>query len=60
MITTLTKYGIGYETPEGLSEEEYYKMIYEFIDLAKNKGLTVRQAQKLFNDCADGVLNTEL
>lgn len=34
--------------------------MYEFIDLAKVKGLTVRQVQKLFNDCADAVLSTKL
>lgn len=60
MITKTTKYGVGYETPIGLEEDSYYEMMYEFINLAKIKGLTVRQAQKLFTDCADIVLCTKL
>ena len=60
MIKTITKYGKGYETPQGLYEEKYYELMYEFIDLVKVKGLTVRQAQKLFTDCADAVLSTKL
>lgn len=60
MITKTTKYGVGYETPTGLEEDSYYEMMYEFMDLAKIKGLTVRQAQKLFTDCADIVLYTKL
>ena len=60
MITKTTKYGKGYETPQGLEENPYYELIYEFVDLAKVKGLTVRQAQKLFTDCADVVLSTKL
>lgn len=60
MITETTKYGKGYENPQGLEENKYYKLMYEFVDLAKVKGLTVRQAQKLFTDCADAVLSTKL
>ncbi len=60
MITQLTKYGNSYETPTGIEEEKYYKMLYEFVDLAKDKGLTIKQAQKLFNDCADIILYTKL
>lgn len=55
-----TKYGVGYEATHGLKEDYYYQIIYEFINLAKAKGLTVRQAQKLFIDCADMVLETKL
>lgn len=46
MVTKTTKYGKGYETPQGLEEEQYYELLYEFVDLAKAKGLTVRHAQK--------------
>lgn len=60
MITKTTKYGKGYETPVGLTEDKYYELMYEFIDLAKVKGLTVRQAQKLFTDCSDAILDTKL
>lgn len=60
MITEITKYGKGYETPQGLEENQYHELMYEFVDLAKVKGLTVRQAQKLFVDCSDAVLSTKL
>lgn len=60
MITEVTKYGKGYETPQGLEENKYYDLMYEFVDLAKVKGLTVRQAQKLFIDCADMVLDIKI
>lgn len=60
MITKTTKYGKGYETPTGLTEDKYYELMYEFIDLAKVKGLTIRQVQKLFIDCADAILSTKL
>lgn len=33
--------------------------MYEFVDLAKVKGLTVSQAQKLFTDCSDMVLDVK-
>lgn len=60
MITKTTKYGKGYEAPSGLTEDKYYELMYEFIDLAKVKGLTVRQAQKLFVDCSDIVLDSTI
>lgn len=60
MIKNLTKYGVGYEHPTGLDEDIYYQTIYEFINLAKIKGLTIKQAQKLFNDCSDILLYTKL
>lgn len=60
MIAQLTKYGISYETPVGLDEKTYYEMIYEFVDFVKTKGLTIKQAQKLFSDCSDAILHTKL
>lgn len=60
MSTTVSKYGKAYEYPDGIDENKYYELIYEFVDLAKVKGLTVRQAQKLFTDCSDAVLSTKL
>jgi hypothetical protein len=61
MITKISNFGKGYETPLGIIEEDYYySLMYEFVDLAKERGLTVRQAQNLFIDCADAVLSTKL
>ena len=60
MITEITKFGKGYESPQGLEVNRYYELMYEFVDLAKVKGLTVRQAQKLFTDCADMVLDVQI
>ena len=34
--------------------------MYTFADLAKLKGLTVRQAQKLFTDSTDMVLDVKI
>ena len=59
MITKTAKYGKGYNTPTGLEEDNYYEMMYDLIDYIKEKGLTVRQAQHLFVDCADMVLDTK-
>lgn len=58
--TKISKFGETYDRPATIDEQEYYNMMEEFIDLAKIKGLTVRQAQKLFADCADAVLSTKL
>ena len=60
MITEITKYGKEYESPQGLEEKRYYELMYEFVDLANVKGLTVRQAQKLFTDCADMILDIQI
>ena len=57
MCTQVTKYGTSYESPVGLNQDIYYEMMYEFINLVKIKGLTTRQAQKLFIDCSDMVLD---
>lgn len=59
MITKTTKYGKGYHTPTGLEEDNYYEMMYDLIDYIKEKGLTVRQAQHLFADCFDMVLDVK-
>lgn len=54
------KYGKGYETPIGLQEDNYYEMMYDLMDYVNKKGLTVRQAQNLFTDCADMVLDIKI
>ena len=60
MATIMSKFGKVYEEPQGLDEQKYYDIMDELIDFTKIKGLTVRQAQKLFTDCADAVLSTKL
>lgn len=60
MTTQLTKYGTSYTIPIGLEEKDYYEIIYEVLDLVKTKGLTIKQAQKLFMDCSDAILYTKL
>lgn len=60
MTTIISKYGKIYEHPDEIDENRYYELIHEFISLAQAKGLTVRQAQKLFTDCTDAVLCTKL
>lgn len=55
-----TKSGNCYEIPRNIETENFYSMIYEFVNLAKEKGLTVRQAQMLFKACEDYVLESTL
>lgn len=57
MATKNTKYGKAYNTPIGLQEDVYYEIMYDLIDYVKEKGLTIRQAQQLFTDCSDMVLD---
>lgn len=49
-----------YENPKGINQENYNKLIHEFVNLVKEKGLTVRQAQKLFSDCSDTLLDEKM
>lgn len=58
--TSTTNAGNYYEIPANMKSEDFYKLMYEFIDLAKVKGLTIRQAQHLFKTCADYVLESKL
>ena len=60
MATKHTKYGKGYETPNGLQEDNYYEMMYDLMDYINEKGLTTRQAQHLFADCFDMILDVNL
>lgn len=59
MATKTTKFGTSYETPIGLQEENYYEMMYDLMNYVKERGLTTRQAHKLFNDCSDMVLDVK-
>lgn len=60
MYTNVTKYGTRYSAPIGVNELDYYELMYEFTNLAKEKGLTVRQAQILFRDCSDMILDAQM
>jgi len=57
MATKQAKYGKAYNSPIGLQEDNYYEMMYYLMDYIKEKGLTTRQAQCLFTDCADMALD---
>lgn len=59
-ITKLTKAGNCYDIPIGIDIDKFYSIMYDMIDLAKEKGLTVRQAQYLFRSCEDYVLENKL
>ena len=59
MATKQAKYGKAYDTPIGLQENNYYEMMYELMEYVNRKGLTTRQAQKLFSDCFDMVLDVK-
>lgn len=59
MATKHTKYGKGYETLNGLQEDNYYEMMYDLMNYVNKKGLTTRQAQSLFTDCFDMVLDVK-
>ncbi len=50
----------AYNTPTGLQEDNYYEMMYDLMDYVNKKGLTTRQAQSLFTDCADMILDVNL
>ena len=49
-----------YNIPNGIYEKKFIALIKEFADLAIEKGLTVRQAQELFECCKDYVLDYNL
>lgn len=53
------KYGKAYNTPTGLQEDNYYEMMYDLMDYVNRKGLTTRQAQNLFADCFDMILDVK-
>lgn len=60
MATKHAKYGKAYDTPLGLQEDNYYEMMYDLMNYVNKKGLTTRQAQSLFTDCADMILDVSL
>lgn len=56
----VTKAGNCYEIPNRIDDLKFYELIYEFVNLAKERGLSVRQAQYLFKACEDYVLESKL
>ena len=53
----ITNYKTGYTAPNGLSEDDYCGLMNQLMEFVQSKGLTIRQAQKLFIDCSDMVLD---
>lgn len=49
--------GISYNYAKGVDEDVFLDYVEEMINLAKTKGLTVRQAQILFQVCVEYVLD---
>lgn len=49
--------GIAYKIPYGIEADKFYSIVEEFVDLAKVKGLTIRQAQTLFSVCSEYILD---
>ncbi len=52
--------GVTYIIPKNMNEDEFIAIVKTMVDLAKIKGLTVRQAQILFSVCAEYVLDCKL
>lgn len=52
--------GVCYLTPYGIDKEAFRDMLGELMEYAKEKGLTIRQAQHLFIACSDYVLDTKI
>lgn len=53
------KNGVSYKIPYGIDSDKFYSLVSEFVDLAKIKGLTIRQAQTLFYVCSEYILDTK-
>lgn len=55
-----SKNGLAYSYPDGMTEDQFYTMLDELINFCKIKGLTVSQAQILFETGIDYVADTIL
>ena len=42
----------------GMNNDEIYEIMSEIISLLKTKGLTMRQAQSVLNECKKAILDT--
>ena len=58
--TNVCDNGISYKIPHGINSDKFYSLVKEFVDLLRIKGLTVRQAQLLFQVCSEYILDTKL
>lgn len=54
----ITKYKL-YFAPFSLSQEIYFEMLLQLDDFIKEKGLTIKQAQDLFSDCIEMLLQSK-
>ena len=54
------KSGAKYAFSHDFCDKRALELVEEFTNTAKNKGLTIRQAQQVFLVCADYVLENEL
>lgn len=59
LSTNVCDNGVSYKIPHGIDSDKFYSIVKEFIDLAKIKGLTIRQAQTLFHVCSEYILDTK-
>lgn len=60
MSAQTTNSGNHYKIPNSIDDVKFYKLMYKFVNLEKVKGLTIRQAQYLFEACSDYVLKNKL
>ncbi len=57
-VEFITKYKL-YMSPFNLSQEIYFEMLLQLDDFIKEKGLTIKQAQNLFSDCIEMLLQSK-
>lgn len=58
--TSVSRNGFSYNVPKNMDENDFYNILEEMINLCKIKGLTVMQAQTLFETCVDYVVDSTL
>ena len=52
--------GLTYPSPYGISDDKFYDLLEEQMTFCKVKGLTVKQAQILFDACKKYVADSTL
>lgn len=58
--TIVAKNGMIYDYPRNMEEKEFHGLLEELMNFCKIKGLTVMQAQMLFETCVDYVVDSAL
>ncbi len=53
------EYSIPYDIKESDERDEFFYIVDTIIDIVKTKGLTIRQAQSLFQLCSEYMLDEE-